>query len=209
LKPESLEKYLGPTKFEDDPVRLRPEVGVALGLAYTSYGGDVLEIECVSFPNGKGLVAHTGSLGDVMTESCRIAHSCLRAQMGSLALKSEMFQKQDLHIHFPAGAVPKDGPSAGITIACAMFSRLTGLRMKARTAMTGEITLTGEVLAVGGIREKVLAAKSRGVKTLLLPSRNRNDVSQMDTEWTRGLTFHYVNQLADVIELVFPRRGKN
>ena len=208
LKPEVLEKYLGPAKFEDDPVRLRPEIGVALGLAYTSYGGDVHEIECVSFANGKGLVAHTGSLGDVMTESCRIAHSCLRSQVNGLAIEPEAFQKQDLHIHFPAGAVPKDGPSAGITIACAMYSRLTGRRMKARTAMTGEITLTGEVLAVGGIREKVLAAKSRGVKTLLLPSRNRSDVSQMDVEWTRGLTFHYVDHLTDVLELVFPRRGK-
>jgi ATP-dependent Lon protease len=202
IQPAGLEKYLGPPKFTDDPVRLQPGVGVALGLAFTPYGGDVLEIECVSFP-GQGKVATTGSLGDVMIESCRIAHGFLRSTCADYKLDCTMLDKTDLHVHFPAGAVPKDGPSAGLTIATAMLSRLTGQRMRPRTAMTGEISLTGEALPVGGIREKVLAAKRQGVRRLILPRENRRDVEQMDAAWTRGLDFHYVDRFGDVLPLVF------
>jgi ATP-dependent Lon protease len=205
ITPADLEKYLGPPRFSGDRVRLRPEVGVALGLAYTPYGGDVLEIECAAFA-GQGGVAFTGSLGEVMTESCRIAHSFLRSNCAGFCIDPTVIAKQDLHVHFPAGAVPKDGPSAGAAITCAMLSRLTGRRMKARTAMTGEITLTGEVLPVGGIREKVLAAKRMGVKHLLLPAENRSDVLQLDAEWVRGLDIAYVDRFEQVAAAAFPAR---
>ncbi|MBC8403857.1 MAG: endopeptidase La [Planctomycetes bacterium] len=207
-----LEKYLGPPKYEDDPVRLKPDVGVALGLAYTAYGGDVLEIECVTVQeNGKGTVGYTGSLGDVMSESCRIAHSYLRSQCQELDLEGCAIQSRDLHVHFPSGAVPKDGPSAGITITCAMLSQLSGRKLKPRLAMTGEITLTGEVLPVGGIREKVLAAKRYGVKQLILPKANERDVKILDPEWTSGMSFHFVGHFNDVVDLAFtgPNRKKS
>jgi len=204
LKPEQLAKYLGPARFTDDPIRLQPEVGVALGLAYTAYGGDVLEIECAAYP-GNGRVQATGRLGDVMTESCRIAHSFLRDHGSAWGLEPEVLAKHDLHLHFPAGAVPKDGPSAGITIATAMLSRLTRKRIKVRTAMTGEITLTGEVMPVGGIREKVLSAKRLGVKRVLLPVENRRDVEELEEAWTRGLAIHYVDHFEDVVKLAFGR----
>ena len=200
-----LEHYLGPVKYTDDRVRLRPVQGVVLGLAYTPYGGDVLEVECAGFP-GKGGVVFTGSLGDVMTESCRIAHSYLRSSGELLGLNLAKLEKTSLHIHFPAGAIPKDGPSAGAAIACAMISRLTGRRLRARLAMTGEITLTGEILPVGGVREKVLAAKRLGVKTVLLPAENKRDVALLDKAWTKGLRFEYVSSFTDVYRLAFAKR---
>jgi len=209
LKVSDLEKYLGPPKFSDDPVRLKPEVGVALGLAYTAYGGDVLEIECVTTGQGQGKVAYTGSLGDVMTESCRIAHSHLRSSADELGLDSKVLSNTNLHVHFPAGAVPKDGPSAGITIASAMYSQFTGKRMSAKFAMTGEITLTGEVLAVGGVREKVLAAKRHGIRTVILPAENERDVLLLDPAWTRGLRFLYVATFADVLVACFGIKPKS
>lgn len=202
LKAAGLEKYLGPPKFLDERLRLRPEKGVALGLAWTGYGGDVLEIEAAAWP-GKGRVVYTGSLGDVMTESCRIAHSFLRAECACLGFNLEAIDTTDLHVHFPAGAVPKDGPSAGITIACAMLSRLTGRRLRARLAMTGELTLTGEVLPVGGIREKVLVAKRRGIKRVVLPFENERDVRELDEGWTRGLEFLYVRRFDEVLAAAF------
>jgi len=204
IKPKKLENYLGPAKFTDDPVRLRPGVGVALGLAYTSYGGDVLEIECAAF-KGSGRVQATGRLGEVMTESCRIVHSFLRDHHAKYGLEVDMFAKQDLHLHFPAGAVPKDGPSAGIAIASAMVSRLKSKKLKPRLAMTGEITLTGEVMPIGGVREKVLAAKRLGVKTVLLPAENERDVKQLEESWTRGLKIEYVSHFSEVIKLAFGR----
>ena len=208
-KPEvsavQLAKYLGPEKFSEDRVRLRPASGVVLGLAYTPYGGDVLEVECAGFA-GKGGVAFTGSLGDVMTESCRIAHSFLRSNCDDFGISCEDIQKTSLHIHFPAGAIPKDGPSAGAAITCAMISRLTGKRLRARTAMTGEITLTGEILPVGGVREKVLAAKRLGVKTVILPAENKRDVELLDSAWTKGLKFEYANKFADVFKCAFAAR---
>jgi ATP-dependent Lon protease len=201
---EGLEKYLGPPKYSDDPVRLQPGVGVALGLAYTSYGGDVLEIECAAF-KGSGRVQATGRLGDVMTESCRIAHSFLRDRCSEFGICDDKIAKHDLHLHFPAGAVPKDGPSAGLAIASAMLSRLTGRRLKVRLAMTGEITLTGEAMQIGGVREKVLAAKRLGVRTVLLPRQNQRDVELLEDEWKRGLKIHFVDHFSDVVELAFKR----
>ena len=204
---KNLEKYLGPVKFRDDLLRLRPEVGVALGLAWTSYGGDVLEIESVLYP-GKGNVVYTGSLGDVMTESCRIAFAYLRANAENLDIDAGKLKSSDLHVHFPAGAVPKDGPSAGITITSAMISVLTGRRLPPRVGMTGEITLTGEVLPIGGIREKVLTAKRRGIKTVILPAENERDVKILDSTWTSGLRFVYVDHYDQVFKLAFPRAAR-
>jgi ATP-dependent Lon protease len=204
IKPDKLETYLGPPKYTEDPVRLRPGVGVVLGLAYTSYGGDVLELECAAYA-GNGRVQATGRLGEVMTESCRIAHSFLRDRCRDFGLTPEHFAKRDLHLHFPAGAVPKDGPSAGIAIACGMLSRLSGKRLKARVAMTGEITLTGEVMPIGGVREKVLAAKRLGIKTVILPAENERDVKQLDASWTRGLRIEFVEHFTEVVKLAFGR----
>ncbi|HBF22232.1 MAG TPA: endopeptidase La, partial [Planctomycetes bacterium] len=203
VKPTGLEKYLGPPKWEDDPIRLKPEVGVALGLAYTPAGGDVLEAECVAVP-GKGRVVWTGSLGDVMTESCRIAYSLLRSSSLSFGISEEVLSNNDLHVHFPAGAVRKDGPSAGITIAAAMLGRLAEIKMRPRTAMSGEITLTGEILPVGGLREKVLAAKRQGIKRVVLPRQNRSDVEILDPAWTRGLAFHWVASFEEALPILFP-----
>ncbi len=210
IAPASLTKYLGPAKINEDAVRLQPGPGVALGLAFTPYGGDVLEIECVAYA-GAGKVAATGSLGEVMSESCRIAHAFLRSVCSAYGLDCAQLDKTDLHVHFPAGAVPKDGPSAGITIATAMLSRLTGRRMRPRTAMTGEISLTGEVLPIGGVREKVLAAKRHGVRRVVLPRENLRDIQQMDAAWTRGLEFVYVARFADVVAAALdggPRRAR-
>ncbi len=204
VEPEQLVDYLGPARFTDDPIRLHPGVGVALGVAYTSYGGDVLEIECAAYP-GNGRIQATGRLGDVMMESCRIAHSFLRDHGDRWGLDPKQLAKHDLHLHFPAGAVPKDGPSAGTTIASAILSRLTGRHLRVRTAMTGEITLTGEVMPVGGIREKVLSAKRLGVKRVLLPAENERDVQQLEEEWTRGLDIIHVEHFDDVVREAFGR----
>ena len=197
---EGLEKYLGPAKFLDDRIRLSPPIGVALGLAYTSFGGDVLEIECVSY-SGKGGVKTTGSLGKVMAESCNIAHSYLHANAESFGLIEADFSKIDLHMHFPAGATPKDGPSAGIAIASSMLSLLSGTKIKPKLAMTGEISLTGEVMPIGGVREKVLGAKMMGVKTVLLPTMNKSDVEQLRPEWKSGLKIKYVDNFKEVAHI--------
>ena len=202
LAPKDLERFLGPPKYSEDRIRLRPQAGVALGLAYTQWGGEVLEIECASFP-GSGKVVFTGSLGEVMTESCRIAHTQLRVEGADWGLAKDSMAELDLHIHFPAGAVPKDGPSAGAAIACAMLSHLTGKQTRARLAMTGEITLTGEILPVGGIREKVLAAKRSGIRTVLLPEANMRDLTELDSSWTRGLKFVPVAHFRDVVRAAF------
>jgi len=201
----ALPKYLGPARFLDDRIHLRPEIGVALGLAYTLYGGDVLSIECAAHP-GSGKVAFTGHLGEVMTESCRLAHTFLKANCSRFSIDCDRIQKNDLHVHFPAGAVPKEGPSAGITIACAMLSRLTGRRLRPRLAMTGEITLTGEVLPIGGVREKVLTARRRGIRTVILPVENERDVKELDPLWTRGLAFVFVSRFEEVEKAAFPPR---
>lgn len=203
IRPADLERYLGPPRFQDDRLRLRPEVGVALGLSFTMYGGDVLEIESVRYA-GAGRVAYTGSLGDIMVESCRIAHAYLRSHAEEFGIQRKSIERSDVHVHFPAGAVPKDGPSAGITIACSMISLLSGRRLHARLGMTGELTLTGEVLPVGGIREKVLTAKRRGIRTVILPAENERDVGQLDPEWTRGLRFVYVRRMEEVAAAAFP-----
>ncbi|MBS1707160.1 MAG: endopeptidase La, partial [Armatimonadetes bacterium] len=192
---------LGAPRFTHDQVAERELVpGVAVGLAWTPVGGDVLFIEAVRTP-GKGALTVTGQLGDVMKESVSAALSYLKAHATDYNLSADDFDKWDLHVHVPAGATPKDGPSAGITMLTALASLFTGRRVKQRLAMTGEVTLTGQVLPIGGVKEKVLAAYRAGVNTLLLPEDNRKDYFEDVTDDIRKkLRVHFVKDAAKVLE---------
>ena len=176
------------------------------GLAWTPHGGDVLFIEVAVTP-GQGNLTLTGSLGDVMTESCRIALGFLRSHCERFELDMPTLDKTDFHVHFPAGAIPKDGPSAGIAIASAMVSALRGEQVAPEVAMTGELTLMGEVLAIGGVREKVIAAQRLGIRQVILPSENRRDVTELKGDVIKGVRFCYVDVFAQVFDHLFrPRR---
>jgi ATP-dependent Lon protease len=175
--------------------------GVAVGLAWTQVGGDILFIES-SLSKGKGKLILTGSLGDVMKESATAALSYLRANSTILGIPVERFDETDVHIHVPAGAIPKDGPSAGITMLSALASAFTGKAIRPFTAMTGEITLRGRVLRVGGIKEKLLAAKRAGVKDIVLCFDNKQDVDEINKEYLEGLNFHYVHKMEEVLNYV-------
>ncbi|MFN0207441.1 MAG: endopeptidase La [Planctomycetota bacterium] len=203
VKPEHLIDLIGPAKYLEDRDRSPKREGVAVGLAWTGIGGDVLSIEAARWP-GKGNLQLTGHLGEVMTESVKIAAAFLRANAPAFSIKSEDFEKIDLHVHFPAGATPKDGPSAGITIAAAILSLLRGQRVARNLAMTGELTLTGEVLPIGGVREKVLVAKRFGISRIILPALNRHDVEELPAKLVRGMKFEYVKHFADVAAIALP-----
>ncbi|MEO0480199.1 MAG: endopeptidase La [Planctomycetota bacterium] len=209
VSPDEVEMLLGPPRFAEDARRevLRP--GVVQGLAWTSVGGDVLYIESMRLPKAGGLTL-TGSLGDVMSESVRIALSYLRGHVENFELAADLFQDAGFHVHFPAGAIPKDGPSAGITIAISLLSLLRGRSVPRDIAMTGELTLVGEVLAIGGVREKVLAAKRFGIKRVILPESNRSDVEELKPDQQKGLEFLFAEQFEDVERYVFgaPTRKK-
>ncbi|MBK9383225.1 MAG: endopeptidase La [Planctomycetes bacterium] len=202
LTAADLPKLLGAPTYTEDRERKADRPGVVLGLAWTGYGGDLLFIETVGW-KGSGRLSRTGRLGEVMGESVRIAYDYLRAHHESFDLDADAMEKLDLHIHFPAGAVPKDGPSAGITITTAILSLLKGRVIRPSLAMTGELTLVGEVLPVGGIREKVLVARRFGVKTLILPKLNQKDVEELRPELIRGLRFHYVSRYEEVFAHAF------
>lgn len=186
-----LKEYLGPPKLYDLAIPTKLERGNVVGLAWTEAGGDVLMVEAVTM-RGKGELLLTGNMGDVMQESAKAAVSYLRSESGTLGLSSFNWKSVDIHIHVPEGAVPKDGPSAGITMATAILSAVSGRRVRPGLAMTGEISLRGKVLPVGGIREKILAARRHGVKYILLPAPNRADVEEVQEEYIKGMTFHYV-----------------
>lgn len=203
VKITDLTELLGPPKIYDDRITRRPKPGVAVGLAWTQVGGDVLFIEAVQMP-GKGRLKVTGHLGEVMNESASIALSYVRSRATALGIAPELFDKRDLHIHFPAGAVKKDGPSAGITITTALVSLLTQKPIPARLAMTGELTLRGEVLPVGGVREKVVAARRAGVRTVILPERNRADVQEIPADVRAKLRFVFAGSYDDVLTTAFP-----
>jgi ATP-dependent Lon protease len=173
-------------------------VGVATGLAYTPVGGDILFIETQAMP-GTGKLVLTGQLGDVMKESAQAAVSFLRSRSSELGLSEDYFSKHDLHIHVPAGATPKDGPSAGIALATSIASILTGLKVDPNLAMTGEITLTGQVLPIGGLKEKVLGAKRAGISKILLPKRNEVDLEDVPKEVRDTMTFVPVEELSEVL----------
>ena len=201
VKPESLEELLGPVKFKPDELRVRDEVGLVRGLAYTSVGGEVLDVE-VAVVDGSGRLELTGNLGDVMKESAKAALTYIRSRAETLGLEPEFYKKKDIHIHFPEGAVPKDGPSAGITMTVALVSALTGRPVRHDVAMTGEITLRGRVLAIGGLREKTMAAMRAGVRTVILPAENEADLAEIDPAVRAALDFVPVEHADQVLPLV-------
>jgi ATP-dependent Lon protease len=174
--------------------------GVVTGLAWTAVGGDILFIE-TSLTKGNGKLTLTGNLGDVMKESAIIAHEYLKAHSEILGLKQEVFDNWNVHVHVPEGATPKDGPSAGITMLTAMASAFTQRKVKRQLAMTGEITLRGRVLAVGGIKEKILAAKRAGIKEVILSVDNKKDIEEIKKDYIKDLKFHYVEKMIDVVKL--------
>ena len=195
----NLEKYLGKEKFRYHMINQTDEVGIVRGLAWTSVGGDTLEIEVNIMP-GKGEILLTGQLGDVMKESARTGISYIRSVGNEYDIPEDFFEKHDIHIHIPEGATPKDGPSAGITMATAMLSAITEKKVRADVAMTGEITLRGRVLPIGGLKEKLLAAKNAGVKTVFIPEKNTRDVEELSAEITKGLEIIPVNNMTDILE---------
>ena len=198
----NLEKYLGKERVSFEDANEEDEVGIVRGLAWTSVGGDTLQIEVNVMP-GKGNLLMTGQMGDVMKESAQIALTYVRSIGPDYQVADDYFEKHDLHLHIPEGAVPKDGPSAGITMATAMLSAVIGRKVLAKVAMTGEITLRGRVLPIGGLKEKILAAKMAHIKKVLVPDKNRPDMAELSKEITRGLEIVYVKNMDEVIKEAF------
>ena len=202
IKPEHLREYLGlPTSFHDE-IEGNEGVGVVTGLAWTETGGEILFVES-SVSKGKGSLSMTGNLGDVMKESAQIGWQYIKAHPEIAGMTTEQFMEKDIHVHVPEGAVPKDGPSAGITMVSSMVSALRGQALKKGLAMTGEMTLRGRVLPVGGIKEKILAAKRAGVKTIVISEENRKDVEDIKEIYVKGLIFVYVKTITDVMDFIF------
>ena len=194
----NIQKFLGKEKYSYQMVNPEPEVGIVRGLAWTSVGGDTPQIEVNVMP-GSGEIMLTGQLGDVMKESARTGISYIRSVSRNYGIADDFFEKHDIHVHIPEGAVPKDGPSAGITMATAMLSAVTERKVRADLAMTGEVTLRGRVLPIGGLKEKLLAAKNAGMKTVLVPKENKADVEEISTEITKGLEILYVENMDEVL----------
>ena len=204
---QNLEKFLGKEKYSFDKKNDTDEVGIVRGLAWTSVGGDTLEIEVNIMP-GKGEFQLTGQLGDVMKESAQAGISYIRSVSEEYHIPKKFFQENDIHIHIPEGAVPKDGPSAGITMATAMLSAITKTPVRADVAMTGEITLRGRVLPIGGLKEKTLAAKNAGIKTICVPKKNEKDIDEISPEIKKGLKIVFVEQMKDVLDVAFVKEQK-
>ena len=199
-QPDSIPAYLGPQKFFNE-IALRTSLpGVATGLAWTQFGGDILFVEATKMA-GDGKLILTGQLGDVMKESAQAALSLVKSRAETLGIDSDIFKKNDLHIHIPAGAIPKDGPSAGVTLFVALVSLLTGGRISKDVAMTGEISLRGLVLPVGGIKEKMLAAKRAGISTVLLPELNRRDLEEISPAGREGIRFEFLKTADEALRL--------
>jgi len=194
-------KNLGPALYLREDEQERDEIGIATGLAWTSVGGEILYVETTTM-KGKGGVTLTGQLGDVMRESGQAALGLIRSRATDFDLDEDLFSQIDIHVHFPAGAVPKDGPSAGITMAAAMISRLTGIPIRRDIAMTGEITITGRVLPIGGLKEKALAAMRHGIKTIIIPDKNKKDLEDIPEEYRDKLTFLPVKTIDEVLNIV-------
>lgn len=205
----NLEKYLGKEKYSANKANEKDEVGIVRGLAWTSVGGETLQVEVNVMP-GKGEIDLTGQMGDVMKESALTGLSYVRSVSGQYGISKDTFRKNDFHIHIPEGAVPKDGPSAGITMATALLSAVTGIAVRADLAMTGEITLRGRVLPIGGLKEKILAAKTAGIKTVLVPKKNEKDIGEIAGEIKAGLSIHFVGSMEEVLSYALtekPLRG--
>jgi ATP-dependent Lon protease len=203
VKAQDVEKYLGVPKYSpDSPIQRRP--GVVMGLAWTSSGGEALFVEANRMAGSKGLIL-TGKLGETMNESARIALSFIRSCADKYQLDFKDFEKTDLHIHFPAGAIPKDGPSAGITIASSIVSLYRNKPVKARLAMTGEISLMGQVLAIGGLKQKLIAAKQYSCKEVIIPAENKKDLAEIPKEVKAGLKIHFAKNFDDVLKVIFSK----
>src|SRR5690606_6862798 len=200
LSKEDISKILGVEKLEKEIYQDNETAGVVTGLAWSPVGGSILFVES-TLTRGKGTMTLTGKLGDVMKESATTAMTFLKSHADYLSIDHELFGKWDTHIHFPAGAIPKDGPSAGITILTSLASLYTQRKVKPFLAMTGEITLRGRVLPVGGIKEKILAAKRAGIKEIILCEQNRRDVEEIRKDYLKDLKFHYVANMLEVIDL--------
>ena len=201
LKPADIKKFLGAPEYSRDKYQGNEYAGVVTGLAWTAVGGEILFVE-TSLSKGKGgRLTLTGNLGDVMKESAMLALEYLKSHTHLLDLPEGIFDNWNIHIHVPEGAIPKDGPSAGITMVTSLASALTQRKVKANLAMTGEITLRGKVLPVGGIKEKILAAKRAGIKDIILCEENRKNIEEIQPIYLKGLTFHYVKDIKEVLEL--------
>ena len=196
----NLTDYLGPVIYLETDLKARAEIGIVTGLAWTSVGGEVLKVE-VLVTRGKGVLTLTGQLGDVMKESATAGYTFIRSRSDKLKLNPKFYEEHDIHIHIPEGAIPKDGPSAGITMVTAMVSALTGRKVKADLAMTGEITLSGKVLPIGGLKEKALAAHRYGIKTILIPEKNIQDLEELPKKVRNEIKFIPVSHMDQVLKL--------
>jgi ATP-dependent Lon protease len=204
---KNLYDYLGKPKYFAETATMIDRPGVVTGLAWTPVGGDILFVEASMMPGSKQLTL-TGQLGDVMKESAQAALSYVRAHAAEMGINKDFFEKTDIHIHVPAGAIPKDGPSAGVTMTTAIVSLLTGRSVKNDLAMTGEITLRGKVMPIGGVKEKVLAARRAGIKTVILPERNMNDLDDVPEDLRKEMTFIPVERIDQVIAAALhPQEG--
>ncbi|MBQ8884102.1 MAG: AAA family ATPase, partial [Oscillospiraceae bacterium] len=206
FRASNLEKFLGAKKYKPDIVLDKTEIGCVNGLAWTSVGGVIMPLEVLVL-DGKGKVELTGSLGDVMKESAKIAVSFARSVADKYDISPDFFEKKDIHIHAPEGAVPKDGPSAGVTLATALVSALSGIPVKCDVAMTGEITLRGKVLAIGGLREKTMAAYKAGVKTVVVPEANRGDMDEVEDIVKENLNFVFAENISDVLDVALAKKN--
>jgi ATP-dependent Lon protease len=204
IKPKDLKDYLGAPRYLRQPAAHRREVGVVNGLAWTSVGGEVMPVEALCFP-GKGNMKLTGKLGDVMKESAELARSVVRARLTEWGAEADYFDKHDIHIHVPEGAVPKDGPSAGVALSCALMSAVTGLAASGALAMTGEITLHGRVLPIGGVKEKLLAAYRLGITRILLPRENEKDLEKIDAAIIDKMEIRLMDKVDEALSAVLER----
>jgi len=198
-----LKDYLGDPLYREETLDKKQRPGVAVGLAWTARGGATLDVEAIAIPGKTTGLKPTGQLGNVMVESCGIAHSYLASRAADFGVAEDWFDRHLIHLHVPAGATPKDGPSAGITMGCALLGLATEKPIKRRLAMTGELTLTGKVLPVGGIKEKIIAARRLGIKQVILPESNERDLKELPEHITKGLTFHLVEHFDEVVKLAF------
>jgi ATP-dependent Lon protease len=202
-----LDKILGPAPFNNEKSYSGNTPGVATGLAWTAVGGEILFVE-VSLSPGKGTLAVTGNLGDVMKESAALAYEYLKSHASQIKLQDDIFEKWNVHIHVPEGATPKDGPSAGITMFTALASAFTKQPVNDKLAMSGEITLRGRILPVGGVKEKILAAKRAKITDIILSDDNRRDISEIKPDYIKGLKFHYLTDMIDVLDLALVKNKK-
>jgi ATP-dependent Lon protease len=207
ITPRNVHKFLGVAKFLPEEEMEKDEVGVSTGLAWTESGGDIIYVEATTM-KGKGGLTLTGQLGDVMKESAQAALSYVRSRAKGLGIRDDLFSRIDLHIHVPAGAIPKDGPSAGITMATSIASALTGKPVSKSVAMTGEVTLRGRVLPIGGLKEKALAAKRMGIKRVIIPSRNKKDLEDIPKYIKKDMEFIFVDTMDDVLKMALKKNAK-